>query len=235
MLSPVSRLEVVVAGLVALTMGVLVLLEPDILQAPFENGRTLAFVGVGTAVAAVALMLMLRVGVPAPIRVVVLGVPFVAVSWWLISPFFFDDVVEDKFDASIAEGIPPSTAGSAEGAPPASPRPRLLGSGRFVGLAGHDGEGDAGFFSQPDDGTVLRLENFSIDNGPDLRLYVVPGAGQTDPGDDALYLGELRGNEGNQTYELPADFELIDGEWTVLVWCEAFSVEFVAATVRVTA
>ena len=80
---------------------------------------------------------------------------------------------------------------------------------------------------------VLRLENFDIQNGPDLRLYVVAGADQTEPGDESLYLGALRGNVGNQTYDLPDDFELAPGEWTILVWCEAFGVEFVAATVTV--
>jgi hypothetical protein len=33
---------------------------------------------------------------------------------------------------------------------------------------------------------VLRLENFDIENGPDLRLYLVPGAGKADPTDDSL-------------------------------------------------
>ena len=81
---------------------------------------------------------------------------------------------------------------------------------------------------------MLRLESLDIQNGPDLRLYVVPGTDQTSPSDDSLYLGELRGNIGNQTYDLPVDFSPTPGDWTVLVWCEAFSVEFVAATVTVT-
>ncbi len=80
---------------------------------------------------------------------------------------------------------------------------------------------------------MLRLENFDIQNGPDLRLYVVPGARQTDPGRDGVYVGELRGNVGNQTYDLPEGFDLGSRDWTVLVWCEAFKVEFVAATVTV--
>ena len=57
-----------------------------------------------------------------------------------------------------------------------------------------------------------------------LRLYVVPGVDQTDLTGDSLYLGELRGNVGDQTYDLPEDFSLTAGSWTVLVWCEAFSV-----------
>jgi hypothetical protein len=46
-----------------------------------------------------------------------------------------------------------------------------------------------------DDGShVLRLEHLDIQNGPDLHLYVVPGAVQTCPGEGSLYLGPLRGN-----------------------------------------
>lgn len=37
-------------------------------------------------------------------RLLVLGVPFVAVSWWLLSPFFIDDVVNEDFTTSIADG-----------------------------------------------------------------------------------------------------------------------------------
>jgi hypothetical protein len=48
-----------------------------------------------------------------------------------------------------------------------------------------------------------------------------------------VYLGALRGNVGDLTYELPTDFAPTPGSWTVLVWCEAFDVEFVAATVLV--
>jgi hypothetical protein len=109
----------------------------------------------------------------------------------------------------------------------------LLGAGSFVGLAGHNGTGDAGIFRVEGGAHVLRLENLDIDNGPDLRLYLLPGADQVSPGDGAVYLGELRGNVGNLTYDLPAEFVPAPGAWTVLVWCEAFAVEFVGATLAI--
>jgi hypothetical protein len=229
-------------------LATIVMAEPDVLEAPFQSGRALAFTVGGTVLAAVALVVMVRRGVAPVVRVLVLGVPFGVVSWLLISPYFVDDEVDDDFETSIAAAgkVPPSaaptdpatdtTAGataSTTTAPPAGPR--LLGAGRFVGLAGHDGSGDAGLFDLDDRSFVLRLENFDIENGPDLRLYLVKGAAQTAPAADSLDLGALRGNVGDQTYELPDDFAPTPGDWTVLVWCEAFSVEFVAATVSVTA
>jgi hypothetical protein len=242
----ISRLELGVAGAVALVLLALVVAEPDILEAPFENGRTILFTVGGTVVAAIALGLMLVAGVPPLARVLVLGTPFLAVNWWLLSPYFIDDVVEDDFVTSIAEsesGQPPPTTSSATPGTPATPGtstpdagdplPVLRGSGMFVGLAGHDGTGDAGLFRLTGGEHVLRLENFDIDNGPDLELYLVPGADQRSLADGAVHLGALRGNKGNQTYEIGSDVRLDPGAWTVLVWCEAFAVEFVGATLDI--
>ena len=243
MLGRVSRLEWVTAALAAVVLVGVVIVEPDVLEAPFENSRTMLFTFGGTLTAAIVLVVMLRLRVRPIARVLVLGVPFVAVSWWLLSPFFIDVVVDDDFTTSIADArpAPGSASESVEQLPEATPsgaatptRPTIRGVGSFVGLAGHDGRGDAGVFALAEGSQVLRLENFEIENGPDLRLYVVPGADQTDPTGDSLYLGELRGNVGDQSYEIPGDFHLGAGDWTVLVWCEAFSVEFVAATVTLT-
>ena len=243
MIGRISRLEWAVAGVARLVLAAVTVAETDVLEAPFENARTMIFTFGGTAVAAVVLVLMLALRVPPLVRILVLGVPFALVTWWLVSPFFVDDVVDDEFSASIAaaEEAPPTTLPDADSSPaPAqqaspttAPQPMLVGSGSIVGLAGHEGTGDAGFFAVGEASHVLRLENLDIENGPDLRLYVVPGAGQVTPGDESLYLGKLRGNVGNQTYELPQGFALSPGDWTVLVWCEAFDVEFVAATVTV--
>ena len=109
----------------------------------------------------------------------------------------------------------------------------MLGSGSFSGLAGHHGSGDAGIFRLVDGSQVLRLEHFDIDNGPDLELYLVPGSDRRAPTGASHHLGALRGNVGNQTYAIAAAQPITPGQWTVLVWCKAFSVEFVAATVTV--
>lgn len=253
LVSSVSRLEVVVATVVGGLLVLLAVLEPDILAAPFENERTLAFTIGGTLLAALGFVVMLRIGVPPVARVVLLGVPFVAVTWWLVSPFFIDERVDDEFAVSISDAAtandtapaatqpPPADEDAVDGAvtttttSPAAPAavdgPVLRGSGSFVGLAGHRGSGQVGVFDLPDGSSVLRLEGIDIQNGPDLHLYVVPGAGATDPVEGSLYLGALRGNVGDLTYDLPSDRPLDPGSWTVLVWCDAFSVEFVGADV----
>ncbi|MEZ5244914.1 MAG: DM13 domain-containing protein [Acidimicrobiales bacterium] len=259
----ITRLELIVAAAVAAVLLLLVLIEPEILEAPFENGRTILFTVGGTVLAAIAFVAMLRYRVPAIVRLVVLLVPFAIVNWWLISPYFIDDVVDEAFSTSIAEQLASADEPSADQpAAPATPTnptpttpsieeeptvdttpptteapppngPALLGAGSFVGLAGHSGTGDAGIFENPDGSLVLRFENFDIQNGPDLEVYLVPGADQTSLADGAIHLGALKGNVGDQSYELAPGTELAAGPYTALVWCEAFTVEFVGATISI--
>ena len=264
----ITRLEIIIGALIAAVMLLLVLIEPNILEAPFENERTLLFTVGGTALAAIAFVAMLWFRVPAVVRVIVLVVPFVIVNWWLISPYFVDDTVDEDFSTSISEQSaappvtdappptepiqddqagtssepaaqeepvqqePPTTGEPTEAEPPPPPSgPVLLGAGQFVGLAGHSGTGDAGLFQNPDGTLVLRFENFDIENGPDLEVYLVPGPDQTSLPEGSIPLGALKGNIGDQNYELPPGTDLAPGAYTALVWCEAFSVEFVGATI----
>ncbi|HVJ98140.1 MAG TPA: hypothetical protein VNC41_15020, partial [Acidimicrobiia bacterium] len=177
----ISPLEYGAVALAAITLAVLVALKPDILEAPFASTRAIIFTFGGTIIAAVAFLLMLRANVHPLVRLAVLGVPFVIVSWWLISPYFIDDVVNDEFSTSISEqqAAPKRTNPTAPSVPSTTPgtsvpqQPRLLGAGKFVGLAGHEGTGDAGVFELDRGNQVLRFENFDIERGPDLELYVV--------------------------------------------------------------
>lgn len=246
LLSRISPLEWAVAAVAAMVLAVLVAIEPDILDAPFASTRSVALTFGGTALAAIALVVMLRRRVSPLLRVAVLGLPFIALQWWLISPIFLDDVVDEEFATSIGEQevAVPRTPPTTSAAPPEDPAPSspattappsgpvLLGAGQFVGLAGHEGRGDAGVFRLEDGAQVLRFENFDIENGPDLDVYVVPGLDQRSRAEGSMHLGALRGNVGDQTCELP-DAGLAPGDWTVLVWCEAFSVEFVAASLTI--
>ena len=267
LISRVTRLEIIVGALVAAVMLLLVLIEPNILEAPFENERTILFTVGGTILAAIAFVAMLWFRVPAVVRVIVLLVPFAIVNWWLISPYFIDDTVDEEFSTSISaqSATPPATDGPApteptqenqagtssepaaeeeparqeppatedptdeEPSPPSGPV--LLGAGQFVGQAGHSGTGDAGIFQNPDGTLVLRFENFDIENGPDLEVYLVPGADQTSLAEGSIPLGALKGNIGDQNYELPSGTDLTTGAYTALVGCEAFRVAFVGATI----
>ena len=60
-------------------------------------------------------------------------------------------------------------------------------------------------------------------NGPDLYAVVLVDG-------DRVELGELKGNQGAQNYELPGDIDPATVE-TVEVWCKRFDSTFVSAPV----
>ena len=73
---------------------------------------------------------------------------------------------------------------------------------------------------------VLRLEEFSVRNGPDLFVYLSP-----DPDgftDEAIDLGDLKGTDGAFNYDIPPGTDLNQFQ-SAIIWCKAFSVLFAAA------
>jgi hypothetical protein len=104
----------------------------------------------------------------------------------------------------------------------------LLARGRFEPVA-HSVTGTATTIRTEAGRRVLTLTGFEVDNGPDLRVYLVAGPARDESGvDDFEDLGALKGNKGNQQYELPRGLDL-DRYSTVVIWCRAFSVNFARA------
>ncbi len=92
-------------------------------------------------------------------------------------------------------------------------------SGDFAGLSRYNIEGQATVLNDGSEQRFLRFENFSSDNGPDLKVYL-----RADNG-DFVSLGDLKGNIGDQNYEIPPDVDLSVFN-TVDIWCERFGVGF---------
>jgi hypothetical protein len=106
----------------------------------------------------------------------------------------------------------------------------LLGRGPFESLA-HDTTGVAQAIELRGRRRVLTLTDFETDNGPDLRVYLSSAEANQDSAGDFVDLGALKGNIGDQQYEIPPSADL--GRLTkVVVWCRAFSVGFGAAALR---
>lgn len=91
--------------------------------------------------------------------------------------------------------------------------------GDFTGVNSYDFLGQALVLADGTGRRVLRLEEFSGQNGPDLKVYLRAANG------DFVSLGDLQGNIGNQNYEIPEDVDLSVFS-TVDIWCERFSVGF---------
>lgn len=103
-----------------------------------------------------------------------------------------------------------------------------LASGSFEGVR-HAGSGNAAVVRLRGGERVLTLTDFETDNGPDLFVYLAAGNPTDEDGvDEYVDLGRLKGNIGNQQYEIPAGTD-IRRYSTVVIWCRAFSVLFARA------
>lgn len=120
-------------------------------------------------------------------------------------------------------------------APPPPPKqPQVLAEGAFVSQE-HPTSGTARVIQLPDGSRVLRLENFSTSDGPDVHIWLTdrPAGGPDNSFDDGRYvaLGEMKATDGNQNYAIPADAGL-GGLVSVVIWCDRFNVAFGSAPVQ---
>ena len=112
--------------------------------------------------------------------------------------------------------------------PTASAASNKLASGQFHSGA-HETKGMATVFQLADGKKTLRLTDFATSNGPDVHVYLVASNDAKD--DDTVKnagfidVGTLKGNIGDQNYELPAGVDLAKYR-AVTIWCKRFSVNF---------
>jgi hypothetical protein len=105
--------------------------------------------------------------------------------------------------------------------------PAVVARGEFMGADDfHFGEGQALLIEAEPGKYVLRFEEFSVRNGPDLFVYLSTDAEGF--GDGALKLGGLKGTDGAFNYEVPAGTD-ISRFRSAIVWCDQFSVLFATA------
>jgi len=164
--------------------------------------------------------------------VAIVAASAVPVAWYLGSPLFTNTMVQESFPGGAMSATSAPGAESAVAAPnPAGPI--AVGSGRFGMIdAVHKGEGTAALFKLPNGGRVLRLEGFRVTNGPDLFVYLSGHPAPRDSGQlhegGAFEIARLKGNVGDQNYELPADLDL-SAVKSVVIYCRQFSVVFSTA------
>ncbi len=155
----------------------------------------------------------------------------VVIGAYLGRSVLMDDVVNEQVATAAPAALAPAPTAQSSGQSAPEPGNVLLRTGRFESVR-HSATGDARAIELAEGGRVLTLTDFDVDNGPDLRVYVVAGpATAEDTVDDFVDLGGLKGNRGNQQYEVPADVDL-DRYSTVVIWCRAFSVLFARAPLQ---
>ena len=140
-------------------------------------------------------------------------------------------MVEDTAISQIGEDMVVPAAEQAM--PPDMPaEPTALAMGSFIDIDPiHGAEGSATIYQLPDGARVLRFEDFRSKNGPDLHVYLsteAPTSTFAGLGANEIHLGALKGNVGNQNYEVPADVDLSQYR-SVVIYCVPFRVVFSTA------
>jgi hypothetical protein len=109
--------------------------------------------------------------------------------------------------------------------------PVILAQGQFHSVS-HESHGTATIYQLANGKRVLRLSQFETSNGPDVRVLLVAASDADDNAQveaaGSIDLGSLKGNRGDQNYELPADVDLTKYRATT-IWCRRFSVNFATA------
>jgi hypothetical protein len=158
---------------------------------------------------------------------------FIAV-WFQPQKLFIDDHV-DEAAPSVTASAPATTQTArtesspttVETAPVTTAGNGTLATGSFRSLE-HTTTGQALVLLLPGGQRVLRFEDLDTSNGPDLRVILSSApstAGDKDFGDDYVELGKLKGNIGNQNYDIPSDVDLSRYS-SAVVWCHRFKVGF---------
>lgn len=89
-----------------------------------------------------------------------------------------------------------------------------------MGTLGHPAEGSVRVLETAE-GTIIRYEDFSTINGPQLHVYLARDLGA----EEFIDLGPIRGTKGNINYSVPENIDLSEYRY-VMYWCVPFSVLF---------
>jgi hypothetical protein len=98
----------------------------------------------------------------------------------------------------------------------------------------HSTSGRAAIYQEAGGKRLLRLTKFKTSNGPDVHVILIAAKDAKDDDNflknniERVELGSLKGNEGDQNYDIPKDTDLSKFR-TVVIYCERFNATFGAA------
>jgi hypothetical protein len=155
--------------------------------------------------------------------VIAAAVVVVAIGWYLFRPelLFVHRSVNEQFPGAAHTAV-------------ANASPTTLSQGNFHGVA-HETKGAATLYQLHDGKRVLRFTQFETSNGPDVQVYLVAAADASDNETVTkagfIHLGALKGTNGDQNYDVPADADLNTYQ-AVTIWCRRFGVNFATAPLK---
>ncbi|HEX7303919.1 DM13 domain-containing protein [Lentzea sp.] len=113
---------------------------------------------------------------------------------------------------------------------PVAETPKEVAGGEWRSLE-HATTGKASLIRLPGGAHSVQFASLNTSDGPDLYVYLSPhssGSPEKTFGEGFTSLGKLKGNRGDQVYEIPAgvDVSIIR---SVVIWCQRFSAGFAVA------
>src|SRR3981189_2205434 len=146
-----------------------------------------------------------------------MGIPVVGAAWWAFRPekLFINQKVNEAAPATL------------------SSEPEALYTGKLEGKV-HQTSGRATIYKSAGGKEYLRLSDFTTSNGPDVHVLLVRAEDKALDQEivkgelDDVELGTLKGNQGDQNYDLPATADLNQYQ-AVAIYCERFHAIFAVA------
>ena len=145
---------------------------------------------------------------------VAVGLPVLVAGWWAFRP--------EKLWVNQKVNEPAPFASSSD--------PPPLYTGRLQGKA-HQTSGRATIYKASDGKEYLRLTDFTTSNGPDVHVLLARSDDESLNQEivkgqlDGVELGPLKGNQGDQNYDLTASVDLQKYN-AVVIYCERFHAVF---------
>ena len=144
--------------------------------------------------------------------------------WFQPQKLFIEETVTEAAPGALA---PEATSDGSTTEKRAEASAEVLVQGDFSSLE-HRTTGTVKIIELPNGQRFLRFEDLDTSNGPDLRVYLSEVPESDDwyaYGEGFVDLGALKGNRGDQNYEIPRDVDLSRYE-SAVIWCRRFTVGF---------
>lgn len=142
------------------------------------------------------------------------GIPILAGAWWAFRPekLFINQKVNEPAPTALSSGPEASYTGKLEG--------KI-----------HQTSGRTTIYKTAEGKQYLRLTDFATSNGPDVHVLLARAGDKALDQEivkgnlDSVELGALKGNRGDQNYDLPATADLTQYQ-AVVIYCERFHAIF---------
>lgn len=163
----------------------------------------------------------------AVVLVVALGVGLYLFQPWRLL------TVRETHEALLVPAVTSSATSSpvsSGAAAPVAETPEEVATGEWRSLE-HATTGKASLIKLPGGAHSVQFASLNTSDGPDLYVYLSPHASSSSEktfGQGFTSLGKLKGNRGDQVYQIPAGVD-VSAIRSVVIWCQRFSAGFAVA------